>query len=159
MPEPRTFYGPVNFNQQVTFRSTVTVPAASIAGSKLTTKAAKKTCRTVWFNLDNGSGTTVDDVAMRPTTAITLIAARIVYVDATTGTVAAGTASVGTTVGGVDLVAATAYENAKAVGATTAMVLALAAVAAGTPICVRHTGVASTQAGQAVVELDYTVDD
>ena len=32
-------------------------------------------------------------------------------------------------------------------------------VAADTPLCVRHTGVASTQAGQAHLELEYAVMD
>lgn len=115
--------------------------------------------RSVWFNLDNGSGTTIDDVILRCAQAISIKAARIVYVDATTGTVAAGNAKIGTTVGGAEIVAATAYENTKAVGTATAMTLTAAAafVAAGTPIIVRHTGVAVTQAGQAVVEIEYVV--
>jgi hypothetical protein len=115
--------------------------------------------RSQWFNLDNGSGVTIDDVILRHSQAVSIKAARIVYVDATTGTVAAGTAGIGTTVAGVELVAATAYENTKAVGTSTAMVLKAAAafVAAGTPIIVRHTGVAVTQAGQSVIELEYTV--
>lgn len=117
------------------------------------------TARSVWFNLDNGNGTTIDDVILRHSQAISIKAARIVYVDATTGTVAAGSAGIGTTVAGVELVAATNYENTKAVGTTTAMTLKAAAarVAAGTPIIVRHTGVATTQAGQAVVEIEYEV--
>lgn len=114
--------------------------------------------RSVWFNLDNGAGTTIDDVVIRPTAAITITAARIVYVDATTGTVAGGTAQIGTTVAGAEIGAATNYENTKAVGTTTAMTIVSGAVAAGTPVIVRHTGVAVTQAGQAVVEIEYTVD-
>jgi hypothetical protein len=128
------------------------------SGGALTGTPMKKTAKSVWFNLDNGSGTTIDDVIIRPTTAITLTGARIVYVDATSGTVAAGTIKVGTTVNGVELVAATNYENAKAVGTSTALTLASAAVAANTPVIVRHTGVAATQAGQAYVEIDYTVN-
>ena len=113
----------------------------------------------VWFNLDNGAGTTIDDVILRHTQAIKIEAARIVYVDATTGTVAGGTAQIGTTVGGAEIVAATNYENTKAVGVSTAMTLTAAAarVAAGTPIIVRHTGVAVTQAGQSRVEIEYVV--
>lgn len=114
--------------------------------------------RSVWFNLDNGNGTTIDDVLMTPTSAITIIAARIIYVDATTGTVAAGNAKIGTTLGGGEIVAATSYENTKAVGTTTAMTIVSGAVSAGTSVFVRHTGVASTQAGQSVVEIEYTVD-
>lgn len=119
---------------------------------------AVKTARSVWFNLDNGAGTTVDDVIARPAHDFKLLAARIVYVDATTGTVAGGNAKIGSTVGGAEYVAATAYGDTKAVGTTTAMTLTAAAATrqpAGTPICVRHTGVAATQAGQAVVEVDY----
>lgn len=120
---------------------------------------AYKTARSVWFDIDNGSGTTIDDVILRHSQAISIKAARIVYVDATTGTVAAGNAKIGTTVGGNELVAATAYENTKAVGVATALTLKAAAsfVAAGTPICVRHTGVASTAAGQAVIFIEYVV--
>ena len=110
------------------------------------------------FDIDNGAGTTVDRVLIRPTGAITITAARIVYDDATTGTVAGGNAKIGTTVGGAEIVAATAYENTKAVGTTTALAIVSGAVAAGTPVIVRHTGVAVTQAGRAVVEIEYTVD-
>lgn len=119
----------------------------------------RATARSVWFNLDNGAGTTIDDVILRHSQAISIKAARVVYVDATTGTVAAGTVGIGTTVAGVELVAATAYENTKAVGTATALTLTAAAarVAAGTPIIVRHTGVAATAAGQAVVEIEYEV--
>jgi hypothetical protein len=138
--------------------------SAAIVGSKLATNATVRTARTVWFNLDNGAGTTIDDVIWGGGAAIHIRAARIVYQDATTGTVAGGSAKVGTTVGGAEVVAATNYENGKTVGTTTAMALVGTpaggfAVAAGTPVLVRHTGVAVTNAGQSVVEIDYTVDD
>lgn len=128
------------------------------SGGSITGKQLKQRARSVWFNLDNGAGTTIDDVLMVPSTAITITAARILYVDATSGTVAAGNAKIGTTLGGAEIVAATAYENSKAVGTKTDMVIVAGAVAAGTPVCVRHTGVGATQAGQAVVEVEYTVD-
>lgn len=119
----------------------------------------RQIARSVWFNLDNGAGTTIDDVILRHTQAIKIEAARIIYVDAQTGTVAGGNASIGSTAGGAEYVAATAYENSKAPGVVTAMTLKAAAsfVAAGTPIMVRHTGVAVTQAGQAIVEIEYVV--
>jgi len=122
------------------------------------TNARLHFARSQVFDLDNGAGTTIDDVILRPDSAITITSARIVYSDATTGTVAAGSAKVGTTVGGGEIVAATNYENTKAVGTTTAMSIVAGAVAAGTPITVRHTGVAATQAGKAHVEITYTVD-
>jgi hypothetical protein len=121
--------------------------------------ARRLVARSVWFNIDNGSGVTIDDVILVSAQPIKIVSARIIYVDATTGTVAAGTAGIGTTVAGVELVAATAYENTKAVGTYTAMTLKAAAafVAALTPIIVRHTGIAVTAAGQAVVEIEYIV--
>lgn len=111
--------------------------------------------KTMRFDLDNGAGTTIDDVVLVPSVAITITGARIVYTDATTGTVAAGNAKIGTTVGGAEIVAATAYENAKTVGTTTAMVIVSGVVPAAGIVCVRHTGVAATQAGQAYVEIEY----
>jgi hypothetical protein len=119
----------------------------------------RQIARSVWFDLDNGSGTTIDDVILYCSQAVSIKAARVVYVDATSGTVAAGTVGIGTAVAGVELVAATAYGNTKAVGTVTALTLKAAAdrVAANTPIIVRHTGVASTAAGQAVIEIEYVI--
>lgn len=112
--------------------------------------------KSVTFDLDNGAGTTIDDVIMRPAVPIRLTAARIVYTGATTGTVAAGNAKLGITVGGAEIVAATAYGNAAAVGSVTDMAIVAGAVPAGTPVFCRHTGVAATQAGLAYVEIEYT---
>jgi len=130
----------------------------TIAPRHLTSTSRRHTARTVWFNIDNGAGTTIDDVIIRPTSAYTIKAARIVYVDATTGTVATGNAKIGTAVGGAQVVAATAYENSKAVGTTTAMTLVATRMAANQALFVRHTGIAATAAGQAVVEVDYEMD-
>ena len=115
--------------------------------------------RSVWFNIDNGAGTTIDDVLLKPSKAITITAARIIYVDATTGTVAAGTAQIGSTLAGAEIVAATAYENTKAVGTSTDMTIVDGAVAADGSVFVRHTGIAVTAAGQAVVEIEYSVNE
>lgn len=115
------------------------------------------TIRSESFDIDNGAGTTVDRLLIRHPRPIQIAACRIVYDDATTGTAAAGNAKVGTTVGGAEIVAATAYGNSAAVGATTAMVIVDGKVPAGTPVLVRHTGVAATVAGRAVVECDYLV--
>lgn len=115
------------------------------------------TVRSQAFNLDNGAGTTVDALLIRHPRPLQFVTCRIVYQDATTGTVAGGNAKVGTTVGGAQIVAATAYADATAVGTTTAMVIVDGKVAAATPVLVRHTGVAATQAGEAVVECDYVI--
>jgi len=111
------------------------------------------------FNIDNGAGTTIDRVLMRHSKALKLYAARVVYTDATTGTVAAGTIQLGVTVGGATIIAATAYENTKAVGTSTALTLLITSIAADQALFVRHTGVASTAAGMAQLELEYAVMD
>ena len=113
------------------------------------------TVKSMRFDLDNGAGTTVDDVVMRPDVAVTVTAVRAVYTDATTGTVAGANFKVGTTVGGAEIVAATAYENTKAVGTKTDATIVAGAVAAGVPIIVRHTGIAATAAGMAYIEIEY----
>jgi hypothetical protein len=118
----------------------------------------RKYVKSMWFNLDNGSGTTIDDILLVPQESITIIAAKIVYVDATTGTVAAGNVKLGTTVGGADVVAATAYANTATVGSTTDLTVLTPKIAANTMLSVRHTGVATTAAGQAFVQVEYTVD-
>ncbi len=143
MAERRIFYQPVQFNDQV------------YGKGGTSSNLRRRTAKSVWFNLDNGAGTTVDDVILKSTVAITILAARIVYVDATAGTVAAGNAKIGTTLGGAEVVAATAYANGSVVGAQTDMTIVSGAVAAGGAVFVRHTGVAATQAGQAYVEIDY----
>lgn len=130
----------------------------AIGAAQTSATAERRTARSRSFDLDNGAGTTVDDVMLRPSTAITITAARIVYSSVTSGTVAAGSAKIGTTVGGAEIVAATNYENAKAVGTSTAMAIVSGAVAANTPVIARHTGVAATQAGEAYVEIEYSVN-
>ena len=133
--------------------------SAGLAGSSLKTPARVAYARSQIYNLDNGAGTTIDDVILVPTRAITITSIKIVYVGATTGTVAAGNITIGTAVDGTEIAAATAYGNTKAVGTTTAVTIASGAVAANTMITVRHTGVAATAAGEAFVQIEYTVDD
>ncbi len=116
-----------------------------------------QTAKSVWFNLDNGAGTTIDDVLISAGRPIRVIACRAVEVDATAGTVAAGNWKVGTTVGGAEIVAATAYTNSATVGARTAGTIVAGGVAANGFVAVRHTGVAATAAGQAYVECDYVL--
>ncbi len=179
MPAPTTFTNDVVFQGAVVVGGTLTsgsggitnssiAAGANVAYSKLehlhhfiyqqSRKAAIQRVRSDTFDLDNGAGTTVDDVVMKPTAAVTITAARIIYTDATTGTVAAGSAKVGVTLAGAEVVAATNYANTTAVGTATTMTIVSGAVAAGTGVFVRHTGVASTQAGKAVVELEFTED-
>jgi hypothetical protein len=107
------------------------------------------------FNIDNGGGTTIDDVIMQISRALTLTSAKIVYVEEVTGTVAAGSVQLATTVGGDDIALAQNYENGKAIGAVTPLTLAATALAANQALHVRHIGVAATQAGKAYVEVEF----
>jgi hypothetical protein len=111
------------------------------------------------FNIDNGAGTVINDAFLMVSQPISIKSAKVLYTTATTGTVAAATISLGTTVAGVELVAATALENTKTVGTTTALTLTAAAakVAANTMITASHTGVATTAAGEYRVVVEYEI--
>src|SRR5574340_501818 len=118
-----------------------------------------ETFRSKTFNIDNGSGTTDDDVLFADLDFdIEILAADVVYTVATDTTGAAGaTISLGTTAGGVDVVAAVALTAAKAVGSTQALTLVATKIAAGTDLFARHTGIAATEAGEYYVQIQYRI--
>lgn len=101
------------------------------------------------FNIDNGSGTTADDASIGPFPFdCFIILARAVYTVATdTAGVTTANFKTGITAGGATLVAATALEVSKAIGAYTDGIPLAVAVPANTTIWTRHTGVAATEAG------------
>jgi hypothetical protein len=112
--------------------------------------------RSVNFNIDNGSGTTVDDVLGNFTADVQIISVKAVYVEATdTAGAASANFKVGVTAGGATLVGATALQVSKAVGATTTGTILVDSLAAGTSLFVRHTGIAATEAGQYYVQVEY----
>ncbi len=98
------------------------------------------------FNIDNGVSVTVDDAMLRHSKPIKLLAAYALYTGATTGTVAAATIGLGVVVAGATIIAATALEDAKAIGTKTALTLLITDIAADTPLIARHTGIAATAA-------------
>lgn len=113
------------------------------------------TFRTKTFNIDNGNGTTDDDVWYLPHKTV-LVSAYKVYTEATdTAGAASATVGVGVAAAGVTVVAATALDAATAVGAAVALTLALTEIPAATTIFTRHTGVATTEVGQYFVEYVY----
>lgn len=112
------------------------------------------------FNLDNGNGTTVDEVLFdtgsRPAR---LLRAYALYQEAT-GTVAAANFKLGVAVGGATLVAATAYQDSKAIGdVTEGTVLIGGYIPAGEELWVRHTGVAATQTGTATIVVEIAFEE
>lgn len=117
-----------------------------------------KIIRSKTFNIDNGSGTTDDEVVLYSVNGLYIIDAHIIYQEAT-DTAGAENANVkiGTAAGGAQIVTATALAGAKAVGAVTQLALVAGGeyVPAGSSVFVRHTGVASTEAGQYSVQIRY----
>jgi hypothetical protein len=112
------------------------------------------------FNIDNGSGTTDDDLVLHTTRPITIIRAQVVYTVATdTAGAASANVKIGTTAGGSGIVAATALQVSKAVGAKTSLTVVDGKVAADGNVWIRHTGIAATEAGNYKVLIEYTVDD
>jgi len=117
-----------------------------------------QTYSTQIFNIDNGNGTTIDDVfyCVRDTVIDSI---RPVYTEATDTTGAASANwKVGTAAGGTQIVGVTALQVAKAVGAAgTAGTLVATLIPAGSTIFFRHTGVASTEVGQYKLQMEYHV--
>lgn len=115
------------------------------------------TFRSVTFNIDNGSGTTIDDVIFSDLDKDAYVMhVRAVYVEATDTTGAAGANfKLGTAAGGAQVVAATNLEAAKAVGSATVASLVDGGekVTAGGALFARHTGIASTEAGQYYLQV------
>lgn len=111
------------------------------------------------FDIDNGNGTTIDDAILLCSKSIRLLAAYVLYTTATAGTVAAATIQLGVAVAGSTVIAATALENAKAVGAKTDLTLLVRDIAAGTPLIARHTGIAATVAGEYRLVVEYEVNN
>lgn len=116
--------------------------------------------RTQAFNLDNGAGTTVDEVVIdNGGRSGRIVRAYALYNEATQ-TVAGGNWKIGIVAGGATLVAATAYEDSKAVGDITEGAILLGGyVPAGEEIFVRHTGVGATQTGTANICIEYAFDE
>ena len=116
--------------------------------------------RSQTFNLDNGAGTTVDEALFstpsgRPAR---LVRVNAIYQEAT-GTVAAANFKVGASAGGADYVAATAYEDSKAVGVVTEAALVTDIIPASSVVFARHTGIASTATGTATICVEFAFDE
>ena len=112
------------------------------------------------FNIDNGSGTTDDDILLVPKQAFKVRSVRAIYTEATdTSGAASANFKVGTAVGGAQICAATALQVSKAVGSYTDATIVSGDVAANGMIAVRHTGIAATEAGKYYVQIECEVVD
>lgn len=109
------------------------------------------------FNIDNGSGTTDDDIIMVAPRAIVITDVRAVYTEATdTAGAASANFKLGTAVGGTQIVGATALQVSKAIGSSTAATITAGAVASGGMVAVRHTGIAATEVGKYRVQITFS---
>lgn len=111
--------------------------------------------RSKTFNIDNGSGTTDDDVIFSDLDKDAYVVhVRAVYVEATdTAGAASANFKLGVAAGGATVVAATALEVSKAVGAATSGTVLAGLVPAGGALFARHTGIAATEAGQYYLQV------
>lgn len=113
--------------------------------------------RSKTFNIDNGSGTTDDDVIFSDLDMDAYVMhVRAVYVEATDTTGAASANfKLGSAAGGAQVVTATALEVSKAVGSATVASLVAAGnkITAGGALFARHTGIAATEAGQYYLQV------
>lgn len=110
------------------------------------------------INIDNGSGTTADYILLVPDKNIYIEHARVFYTEATdTSGAASATVKIGTAIAGATVVAATNLQVSKAIGSTTSLVIAAPYVAAGSILVVRHTGIATTEAGKYKVQIRYRI--
>lgn len=121
-------------------------------------KQARDVYHTQIFNIDNGAGATIDDVFYCANDTI-IDSIYPVYTEATDTTgVASANWRVGVAAAGATVVASTALEVSKAVGAAgTAGTLLLTSFPAGTTLFFRHTGIASTEGGQYKLRMEYHV--
>lgn len=122
-------------------------------------RQSKDTVRSQFFNLDNGSGTTVDEPLFRTgARGGRLVRVYAVYGEASQ-TVAGGNFKLGVAAGGATLVAATAYEDSKSVGDSTSATILVDRIPANTTVFVRHTGVAVTQTGTASIVVEWVANE
>lgn len=111
------------------------------------------------FNLDNGAGTTVDEALFTTDGRGGRIVRVYALYNEATQTVSGGNFKLGVTAGGATLVAATAYEDSKAVGVATTATIASDRIPANTTVFVRHTGVAVTQTGTANIIVEWVKNE
>jgi len=110
--------------------------------------------QTFEFDVDNGNGTT-EDWVWSPRKDIYILNAYITYTEATDSSMGSPTVKIGTTAGGSQIVASFTIPESQSIGGYSELTIVEGFVAANGFVCVRHTGIASTQAGKYIVFLEY----
>ena len=122
-------------------------------------RQARVVVKSANVNIDNGNGTTIDEVLFNSgPTGVRLVRVYFMY-DEIAQTVAAGNFKLGVAVGGATLVGATAYTDSAAIGAVTTAAILVDAVPANTTVWFRHTGIAATATGTGKVYVEYVYDE
>lgn len=113
------------------------------------------TVRSQIVNIDNGAGTTLDEALFNVgSKGGRLVRVYAIYNEAA-GTVAGANFKLGSAAGGAQYVAATAYTDNAAVGAVTSATIAEDVLAPNATVFLRHTGIATTAAGQVFVCVEW----
>lgn len=113
------------------------------------------TVRSQIVNIDNGAGTTLDEALFNVgSKGGRLVRAYAIYNEAA-GTVAAANFKLGSAAGGAQYVAATAYTDNAAVGAVTSSTIVEDTLAPNATVFLRHTGIATTAAGQVFICVEW----
>ena len=111
------------------------------------------TVRSQVINIDNGAGTTLDEALFRVgSKGGRLVRVYAIYNEAA-GTVAGANFKLGSAAGGAQYVAATA--DSAAIGDVTSATLVEDVIPANGSVFLRHTGIATTAAGQVFVCVEY----
>jgi len=113
------------------------------------------TVRSQIVNIDNGAGTTLDEALFNVgAKGGRLVRVYAIYNEAA-GTVAGANYKLGSAAGGAQYVAATAYTDNAAVGAVTSGTIVEDVLAPNATVFLRHTGIATTAAGQVFVCVEW----
>ena len=113
------------------------------------------TVRSQIINIDNGAGTTLDEALFRVGSKGGQIVRVYALYNEAAGTVAGANFKLGSAAGGAQYVAATAYTDSAAIGDVTSATLVEDTIPANGTVFVRHTGIATTAAGQVFICVEY----
>ncbi len=118
-------------------------------------KQQVNTVRSQIVNIDNGAGTTLDEALFNVGSKGGQIVRVYALYNEAAGTVAGANFKLGSSAGGAQYVAATAYTDSAAVGAVTSATLVEDTIPANGTVFLRHTGIATTAAGQVFICVEW----
>lgn len=118
-------------------------------------KQQVNTVRSQIVNIDNGAGTTLDEALFNVGSKGGQIVRVYALYNEAAGTVAGANFKLGSSAGGAQYVAATAYTDSAAVGAVTSATLVEDTIPANGTVFLRHTGIATTALGQVFICVEW----